>query len=246
MITKLSSTGTSKIEKNQIVSSMYTDGEYVRKNPTWHVEDSPWKAQQVVKILERNSVMPKTIAEVGCGAGEVIRRVSLAFPDARCRGFEISPDAIERTRGRESEKLSYHLCDVLQTTERFDLVLLIDVIEHIEDCFGFLRSLRKNTEYIVAHIPLDLSLLSLLIDTPMANRRSAGHVHYFTKTTALALLSDTGYTVHDWFYPTGAHFLPHKHWRTGLASVFRAAGERIAPGLNAVLLGGASIMVLAH
>jgi hypothetical protein len=225
---------------------MYTDGEYVRKNPTWHREDSAWKAQQVIKILKRNSVVPRTIAEVGCGAGEVIRRVSLAFPDARCQGFEISPDAIEQTRGRETEKLSYHLCDVLQTTERFDLVLLIDVIEHIEDCFRFLRSLRKNTEYIVAHIPLDLSVLSLLIDTPMTNRRSVGHLHYFTKTTALALLSDTGYTIHDWFYPTGAHFLPHKQWRTGLASAFRAAGERIAPGLNAVLLGGASIMVLAH
>ena len=52
MITKLSSTGTSKIEKNPIVSSMYTDGEYVRKHPTWHLEDSPWKAQQVVKILD--------------------------------------------------------------------------------------------------------------------------------------------------------------------------------------------------
>jgi tRNA G46 methylase TrmB len=123
MITKLSSTGTSRIEKNPIVSSMYTDGEYVRKNPTWHVEDSLWKAQQVVKILERNSVVPKTIAEVGCGAGEVIRRVSLAFPDTWCRGFEISPDAIERTRGRETENLAYHLCDVLQTTEHLDLVL---------------------------------------------------------------------------------------------------------------------------
>jgi hypothetical protein len=225
---------------------MYTDGAYVRKHPNWHVEDSPWKAQQVIKSLQRNAVVPKTIAEVGCGAGEIIRRVSLAFPDARCQGFEISPDALKQTRGRETSNLSYHLLDVLQTTERFDVLLLIDVIEHIEDCFGFLRSLRKRAEYIVAHIPLDLSVLSLLIDTPMANRRSVGHIHYFTRNTALALLSDTGYTIVDWFYPTGGHFLPNKGWRTRLISPVRAAGTRIAPGLSATLLGGASIMILAH
>jgi SAM-dependent methyltransferase len=225
---------------------MYRDGEYVRRHPTWHVEDSPWKAQQAIKILKRNSIAPRTIAEVGCGAGEVIRRVSLAFPDARCQGFEISPDAFEKTRGRENENLTYHLSDVLQTTETFDLVLLMDVIEHVEDCFGFLRSIRQRTKYVVAHIPLDLSVLSLMIDTPMANRRSAGHLHYFTTSTALALLTDTGYTVLDSFYPTGGHFLPNKGWRTRLISPLRAAGARIAPGWSAILLGGASIMVLAH
>ena len=80
----------------------------------------------------------------------------------------------------------------------------------------------------------------------MANRRSAGHLHYFTKSTALALLSDTGYTILDSFYPTGGHFLPNKGWRTRLISPFRAVGGRVAPGLSAMLLGGASIMVLAH
>ena len=123
---------------------------------TWHVEDSPWKAQQVVKILKRNSLVPRTIAEVGCGAGEVIRRVSQAFPEARCRGFEISPDAFEQTRGRETEDLTYSLCDVLRTTETFDLVLLMDVIEHVEDCFGFLR-------YLFARGPNMWSLTFLLI-----------------------------------------------------------------------------------
>lgn len=227
------------------MSCMYTNGEYARNHPTWDVEDSPWKARHIIKMLKRNSITPKTIADVGCGAGEVIRRVSLEFPSARCKGLEISQDALDRTRGRESANLSYHLCDVPRIHERFDLILLIDVIEHIEDCFGFLRSLRGKAEHIVAHIPLDLSFLSLLVDTPMANRLSVGHLHYFTKATALALLSDTGYTVRDWFYPKGAHLLPHREWRTGLAVAFRTLGERIAPNLNAKVLGGASIMVLA-
>jgi hypothetical protein len=228
------------------VSNIYTDGGYIKKHPRWHVEDSPWKAEQVIKILQRNSIVPATVAEFGCGAGEVIRQISLAFPDARCKGFDISPDAIELTRGRETQNLTYHLIDGFQFMERFEVLLLLDVIEHIEDCFGFLRSLHPNAEYVVAHIPLDLSVLSLLINTPMANRRSAGHIHYFTKETALALLSDSGYEVLDWYYPQGAYFLPSRAWRTRLISPFRALGAAIAPGLSSLLLGGASIMVLAR
>jgi hypothetical protein len=200
----------------------------------------------VIKILQRNSIVPTTVAEFGCGAGEVIRQISQAFPNARCKGFDISRDAIELARGRENDNLTYHLIDRAQSTERFDVLLLIDVIEHVEDCFGFLRSLHAKAKYVVAHIPLDLSVLSLLINTPMANRRSAGHIHYFTKETALALLSDSGYEVLDWYYPQGAYFLPNKGWRTSLISPFRALGSAIAPGWSSLLLGGASIMVLAH
>ncbi len=150
------------------------------------------------------------------------------------------------SRGRESKNLSYRVCDVLQIRDHFDVVLLMDVIEHVEDCFGFLRSIRERTKYLVAHIPLDLSIVALLIGTPMANRRSAGHLHYFTRTTALVLLTDTGYTIVDWFYPAGGHFLPNKGWRTRLISPVRAAVSKVAPGMSAIVLGGASIMVLAR
>lgn len=228
------------------MSDMYTDGAYIKKHPRWHVEDSPWKAAQVIKILSRNTISPMTVAEFGCGAGEVIRRVNLAFPNARCKGFDISQDAFELTRGRETQNLTYQLTDGTECKERFDVILLLDVIEHVEDCFGLLRSMHRRAEYVVAHIPLDLSVLSLLIGTPMANRRSAGHIHYFTKETALALLSDSGYEVLDWCYPQGAYFLPSRGWRTRLVNPLRALTAGVAPGLGSLLLGGASIMVLAR
>lgn len=30
---------------------LYTAGEYLKKNPTCHVEEFPWKARQVVRML---------------------------------------------------------------------------------------------------------------------------------------------------------------------------------------------------
>jgi hypothetical protein len=33
----------------------YLDGTYLQQNPDWHVADSPWKVQQILRILNRNS-----------------------------------------------------------------------------------------------------------------------------------------------------------------------------------------------
>jgi SAM-dependent methyltransferase len=227
------------------VSNIYTDGAYLQKHPAWHVEDSAWKALQVIKILHRNRIVPETIADIGCGAGEIIRRMSQAFPHAQCQGFDISSQALQLARSREAKNLTFQLAAGTEVTGRFDVVLLLDVIEHVEDCFGFLRSFRGKAKYLIAHFPLDLSLLSLLLGTPMASRRSDGHLHYFTKETAFALLSDTGYEIQDWFYPQAEHFWPRKG-RTRLVALSRAAGAAVAPSLTSLILGGASVMVLAH
>ena len=51
------------------MARMYRDGTYLDNNPTWHEEDSTWKAKQIKKIIESNALIPNKICEVGCGAG---------------------------------------------------------------------------------------------------------------------------------------------------------------------------------
>jgi len=55
--------------------TLYLDGEYIAKNPEWHVEESPWKARQILRMLRKNHLAPKTVCDVGCGAGEVLRQL---------------------------------------------------------------------------------------------------------------------------------------------------------------------------
>ena len=62
---------------------LYTQGDYLENNPTWHVEDSPWKAQQIIKMMRRNNIRPKTVCEVRCGAGEILRQLQLSM-DGKC------------------------------------------------------------------------------------------------------------------------------------------------------------------
>lgn len=52
---------------------MYIDGAYLEKNPLWHVDESSFKAKHILRMLQENHLQPKSICEVGCGAGEVLK-----------------------------------------------------------------------------------------------------------------------------------------------------------------------------
>ncbi len=58
-----------------MLEEIYTSGEYLAKNPTWHIEDSSWKAMQIIRMIAQNHLAPKTICEVGCGAGEILKQL---------------------------------------------------------------------------------------------------------------------------------------------------------------------------
>ena len=51
------------------MKQIYEDGTYLENNPSWHEEDSPWKAKQIRRIIEKNSLTPKRIYEIGCEIG---------------------------------------------------------------------------------------------------------------------------------------------------------------------------------
>src|SRR4051812_7694396 len=88
--------------------TIYEHGEYLEKNPSWHVEDSPWKAKQVLKMFGRNTLAPKSVCEVGCGAGEILNQLHGQLPpDVQFVGYEISPQAYAIAKHREKDRLSF-------------------------------------------------------------------------------------------------------------------------------------------
>lgn len=227
-------------------TTIYSDGTYYRNNPDWHVDDSAWKARHVAGILERNGVQPGSVCEVGCGAGEVLRSLARELPDAtRFVGYDISPDAYRLCAPKSGGNVDFRFGNLLEEPVEYDLAMAIDVFEHVEDYFDFLRRLRPKARHKVFHIPLDLSALALLRREPARMRSTVGHIHYFDKDTALAALHDTGYTVMDWQYTSGRTELPHLGWKSRLMKVPRKAMFAMSPDLAARTLGGYSLLVLA-
>lgn len=231
------------------MDSIYNDGTYLEVSQSWHEEDSPWKARQILRMLDRHGIEPATICEVGCGAGEILRQLADSLGHDRSYvGFDVSPQAIALASEKAAPHLRFARGDILgMETPAFDLVMAIDVFEHVEDYIGFVRNLRTRGEYKLFHIPLDMNVQMVLRGTPIKRvRELVGHIHYFSKDTALATLEDAGYHIVDHFYTANMLELPQIGWRGQLMKLPRRLAFSLHPDLATRLLGGYSLMVLAR
>jgi cyclopropane fatty-acyl-phospholipid synthase-like methyltransferase len=230
------------------MDSIYTDGTYLRNNPVWHADDSAWKAGHIATMLERHALAPQSVCEIGCGAGEILRALSTRLDgNTRFVGYEISSDAYQLCRDKANGRMQFHLANLLDEDECFDLVMAIDVFEHVEDYFAFLRKLRAKGRHKIFHIPLELSAQMVARGRPLLEaRRSVGHLHHFSKETALATLEDCGYRVIDHSYTSGRTELGNLGWKTQLLKWPREALYRVNPDAAARVLGGYSLLVLAQ
>ena len=185
-----------------VVEHFYTSDEYIKNNPDWHVDAAPWKANSVLEMMQRNHLAPTTVGEVGCGAGEILKILQQHLSD-ECGffGYDIAPQAIELAKTRENEKLHFKLADFEQERNAsFDLLLIIDVLEHFEDCFHFLRTIKTRAEYKLFQIPLDIFVLSVLRNELLDFRHATGHLHFYTKDLILEVLQASGYRILDVSY----------------------------------------------
>jgi len=221
---------------------LYTDGEYLEATGgTWHLEDSPFKAKYVDLLIRRNGLKPATVCEIGCGAGGVLAQLRPRWPEAELTGYDISPQAHALSRQFACDRLRFVLGDALARTERFDLALVMDVVEHVEDCFGFLRGVREKGTWQVYHIPLEINASTALRDM-LAQGYKLGHIHHFSLSTALAALRYAGLEVVDYVL-TPVALECGKLGRTQVANLVRRC---LPAALCTRLLGGYSLMALCR
>jgi cyclopropane fatty-acyl-phospholipid synthase-like methyltransferase len=230
-----------------MTGSLYVDGCYREKNPDWHAADSKWKAARIVAMLARNLVDFTSCIEVGCGAGQIVAYLALQYPGRSFSGYDISPDAARLWTSVPQGQVSYHCADFTSSTVTSDLLLLIDVFEHVEDYLGFLRQLANRARWFVFHIPLDMHISGLLRDRQLNARQQVGHLHYFSRATALATLEDTGYHIIDQeFTNLSQETIEGRRMLTRFANILRRGLQAISPNTAAKLLGGYSLLVLAR
>lgn len=228
--------------------NIYTDqnGEYLKNNPTWHVEDSPWKAKQIMKMLNRNPISIKSVAEVGCGAGEILNQLHSTLPkETTFKGFDVSIDAINLAKQREKDRLEFSHENFLEANVNFDLLLMMDVFEHVEDYMGFIKTCKTKAKYTIFHIPLDMSVQMVLRNKLISVRKSIGHLHYFMKDTALATLEDSGFEIVDHFYTPGMLELTKKTTASKIGYLPRKLMYMINEDFAAKTIGGFALLVLA-
>lgn len=235
----------------------YVDSRYLEAAPSWHAEDSPWKAAQIMRVLDlKQSRRPLRICDVGCGAGGVIGALAQHLADrnidAVFTGFDIAPLAIEwaRTAWRHLANVRFECRDVVATTRlEHDTCLLIDVLEHLENPRGFLIALQQRglSEFVI-HLPLENNWLDRVRGKNDSQTDPFGHLHFYNTRGALDLCEQSGLHVVRWEYTPvfDVDLRFHRTLRSMLAYVPRKLLFSLHPRCAVETLGGAAMIMLCR
>lgn len=226
----------------------YFSGEYGVACVDWHEGDAAWKARHVAAILDTAGFTPRSIVDIGCGTGGVLEELAdLLAQGTRLVGIEPAPQAVDLARRLRSERVEVVEGTAADANERFDLLLCLDVFEHVEDYFGLLRSLHLVADRAVFHIPLDMNAQHVARPTAIMDaRRILGHLHYFSRETALATLAETGWIVQIERFTDSGLDAPNPSWKVRAARGPRRIAMMINKHAAVRLFGGSSLMVFAH
>lgn len=160
----------------------------------------------------------KRVLDVGCGAG--LLSEPLARLGAEVTGIDAAPENIVVARAHAAEQgleIDYRSGEVEQLSgERFDLVVSMEVIEHVTDPAGFIAALASalaDEGVLILSTPNRTPLSRLALITigegfGMVPRGTHDHDKFLTPDELTKLLDQSGFQVID---TTGLSFDP----RTG-------------------------------
>jgi len=109
-----------------------------------------------------------------------------------------------------------------------------------------LRKMKTKATFKVFHIPRPVRTDCPSHVPHLGQRAAWGHLHYFTKETALASLRDTGYEIVDCVFTKSAIELPNRNWKETLLKWPRRLLYFVHKDIAARVLGGFSLLVLTR
>jgi O-antigen biosynthesis protein len=160
----------------------------------------------LIRLLDDHAVHPGRVLDVGCGSG-LFGQALLRRGAAEVWGVEVGAERADAAGGR----LSRVVCAAFPTTqlvgERFDLVVLADVLEHLPDPWDALAVCRQmlapggtvllsvpNVSHYTVAWPLLLGRWQY-VDAGLLDRT---HLRFFTPGSLAGALSQAGLEVVVW------------------------------------------------
>lgn len=189
--------------KKEFFRDLYdSNDEYIRRrDPESHnarqiaLEVAQFKVPNLLGVLPQDRLY-RSVIEIGCATGELLA----AFPPShltsdgvlRRVGFDISPMNVAAGRAR-FPYIEFFEQDFRESSERADLVVLSDIIEHVPDDAEFVRAASRMGSLVLVNLPLENNLLNRTrrygVDDP------SGHLRRYSLDDGLRLMARAGLTV---------------------------------------------------
>jgi 2-polyprenyl-3-methyl-5-hydroxy-6-metoxy-1,4-benzoquinol methylase len=158
--------------------------------------------REIVALLPMNATR---ILEVGAGAGATLKWLKSLYPTTVTTAVELNPALLDELKLNADVVIIGPIDEAFAQLKSYDLILLLDVLEHLPDSTQTLRRLTKllnpggqvivsvpNIAHLSVSIPL---LLRRRFDYQEAGILDRTHIRFFVEKTAIKLLNDADLVV---------------------------------------------------
>jgi 2-polyprenyl-3-methyl-5-hydroxy-6-metoxy-1,4-benzoquinol methylase len=161
-----------------------------------------WVRREIEPLLPTQCTR---ILEVGAGAGATLKWLKALYPNAETTAVEINPAQLDELKLNVDLPIIGPLDQTISQLKTYDLILLLDVLEHLPDPAESLQRLTKllnpggrvivsvpNIAHLSVSIPL---LLRRRFDYQPSGILDRTHLKFFVEDTAVKLLNDANLNV---------------------------------------------------
>lgn len=147
-----------------------------------------WRHAILLQQLKRTRQTFRNALEIGCGHGVVRELVErdLGFPVDGC---DLNQHALEMAKNGKGRLLVYNIFDLNPAMlHAYDLVFLMDVIEHVDDDAAFLKTSLEHLKrggIVVINVPAHMAFYSKYDEV-------AGHKRRYSAADLRSLFHQTG------------------------------------------------------
>ena len=257
----------------ETISEFYKTDEYLKTHPSLHEEDSPWKVIKIIPMVDlfmenhsyENEINEINVLDIGGGAGLILKSISSYIQEqyrVRVNKFalDLSPGTLKIQKANNPDLkrlLNEDITKVSLKDKEMDLVLMIDVIEHVPESVKALEELRRVSKFVIFKVPLDDSIYSnvrnfLSGGKYRANyRETSGHVNIYNLNRLKTLIaSNTGIILSCRFTDSFSYVLNSEFYSKEMDLWHRigyfvaSCAYRLSPHLCSALLGGSVVILV--
>jgi SAM-dependent methyltransferase len=159
-----------------------------------------WKVRTLTRLIPDDLIFGN-ILEVGCAFGVLLNNIADRLKINTRIGIDISGENIKTAQSHYPE------CSFFRGTieefvlgrppllkdQRFDLIVLSDIVEHVPDDLGFLNQISKISSYVLLNLPLEKSFKTR--NRNYGESDPSGHLRCYDKNLAKQLVRSAGFKI---------------------------------------------------